>query len=123
MLHSFFWEPILNETNYPEEFAKKALDICKEEYPYPYSIAACDHGAAGDHYYSLLLRPIEDKLRVDKTYFIREWGDNVDDWNAQNFGQPSGTWLGRSPHATSGGALCKPVLYKRISDFMLRNDL
>jgi beta-galactosidase len=80
----FFWEPILNETNYPEEFAKKALDICKEEYPYPYSIAACDHGAAGDHYYSLLLRPIEDKLRVDKTYFIREWGDNVDDWNAQN---------------------------------------
>lgn len=23
-------------------------------------------------------------LRDDKTYFIREWGDNVDDWNAQN---------------------------------------
>ncbi len=80
----FFWEPILNETHYPEEFAKKALDICEEEYPYPYSIAACDHGAAGDHYYSLLLRPIESELREDKTYFIREWGDNVDDWNAQN---------------------------------------
>lgn len=80
----FFWEPILNETNYPEEFAKKALDICSEEYPYPYSIAACDHGAAGDQYYSLLLRPIENKLQPDKTYFIREWGDNVDDWNAQN---------------------------------------
>ncbi len=80
----FFWEPILNETHYPDEFAKKALDICEEEYPYPYSIAACDHGAAGDHYYSLLLRPIESDLRDDKTYFIREWGDNVDDWNAQN---------------------------------------
>lgn len=80
----FFWEPILNETHYPEEFAKNALDICREEYPYPYSIAACDDGAAGDHYYSLLLRPIESKLRTDKTYFIREWGDNVDDWNAQN---------------------------------------
>ena len=80
----FFWEPILNETHYPEEFAKKALDICNEEYPYPYSIAACDDGAAGDHYYSLLLRPIESRLRMDKTYFIREWGDNVDDWNAQN---------------------------------------
>lgn len=80
----FFWEPVLNETRYPDEFAKKALDICKEEYPYPYSIAACDHGAAGDHYYSLLLRPIESDLRDDKTYFIREWGDNVDDWNAQN---------------------------------------
>ena len=80
----FFWEPILNETHYPDEFAKKALDICEEEYPYPYSIAACDHGAAGDHYYSLLWRPIESDLRDDKTYFIREWGDNVDDWNAQN---------------------------------------
>ena len=80
----FFWEPILNETHYPEDFAKKALDICREEYPYPYSIAACDDGAEGDHYYSLLLRPIESKLRTDKTYFIREWGDNVDDWNAQN---------------------------------------
>lgn len=80
----FFWEPVLNETHYPEEFAKKALDICQEEFPYPYSIAACDHGAAGDHFYSLLLRPIESKLQTDKTYFIREWGDNVDDWNAQN---------------------------------------
>lgn len=79
----FFWEPILNETNYPITFAKKALDICNEEYPYPYSIAACDHGAAGDNYYLLLLRPIENKLEKSKTYFIREWGDNVDDWNAQ----------------------------------------
>ncbi|WP_299234665.1 sugar-binding domain-containing protein [uncultured Bacteroides sp.] len=80
----FFWEPILNETNYPDYFAKKALEICEEEYPYPYSIAACDHGANGDSYYPLLLRPIESKLRTDKTYFIREWGDNVDDWNAHN---------------------------------------
>ena len=80
----FFWEPILNETHYPEEFAKNALKICDEEYPYPYSIAACDHGAAGDQYYSLLLRPREEKLDKDKTYFIREWGDNVDDWNSQN---------------------------------------
>lgn len=80
----FFWEPILNETYYPASFAKNALEICNEEYPYPYSVAACDHGAAGDEYYPLLLRPIESKLRDDKTYFIREWGDNVDDWNAQN---------------------------------------
>lgn len=80
----FFWEPILNETRYPESFARKALEICKEEYPYPYSTAACDHGATGDKYYPLLLRPIESKLDKNKTYFIREWGDNVDDWNAQN---------------------------------------
>lgn len=80
----FFWEPILNETYYPKEFAKNARKICDEEYPYPYSIAACDDGANGDANFDLLLRPIENKLRSDKTYFIREWGDNVDDWNAQN---------------------------------------
>lgn len=80
----FFWEPILNETHYPADFAQNARRICDEEYPYPYSIAACDHGANGDENFELLLRPIENKLRSDKTYFIREWGDNVDDWNAQN---------------------------------------
>lgn len=80
----FFWEPILNETHYPESFAKKVLDICAEEYPHPYSVAACDYGAAGDHHYELLLRPVDSKMQNDKTYFIREWGDNVDDWNAQN---------------------------------------
>ena len=29
------WEPILNETRYPEDFALKALDITHEEFPYP----------------------------------------------------------------------------------------
>lgn len=80
----FFWEPILNETHYPVEFAKNALKICEEEYPYPYSTVACDYGAAGYQYYKLLLRPNEKDIQPDKTYFIREWGDNVDDWNAQN---------------------------------------
>ena len=80
----FFWEPILNETHYPDTFAKNAKEVCDKEYPYPYSIAACDHGAKGDEYFSLLLRPIMHKLKPNKTYFIREWGDNVDDWSAQN---------------------------------------
>lgn len=80
----FFWEPILNETYYPDDFAKNARKICDEEYPYPYSVASCDDGAGGDQYFDLLLRPRMDKLLPDKTYFVREWGDNVDDWNAQN---------------------------------------
>lgn len=37
------WEPILNETRYPLDFALKALDITKEEYPYPgRPVAAAD---------------------------------------------------------------------------------
>lgn len=79
----FFWEPILNETSYPASFAKNAADICKEEYPYPYSESACDDGSDGSEYFNLLLRPTPN-LNPDKTYFTREWGDNCDDWNAQN---------------------------------------
>ncbi|MFZ4726356.1 MAG: glycoside hydrolase family 2 protein, partial [Paludibacter sp.] len=75
----FFWEPILNETSYPADFAKNAVDIVKNEYPYPYSTSACDDGADGAQYFSLLLRPMS-KLDSTKTYFVREWGDNVDDW-------------------------------------------
>lgn len=31
----WMWEPILNETWYPADFAKKVQDIVNEEYPYP----------------------------------------------------------------------------------------
>ena len=79
----FFWEPVLNETSYPADFAKKAAQTVAEEFPYPYSTSACDDGADGAEYFPLLLRP-RDKLDPAKTYFVREWGDNVDDWNAQN---------------------------------------
>ena len=79
----FFWEPVLNETSYPASFAKNAKAAVDEEYPYPYSTSACDDGADGAENFSLLLRPKKD-LNPAKTYFIREWGDNVDDWSAQN---------------------------------------
>ncbi len=79
----FFWEPVLNETSYPASFAKNAKTAVDEEYPYPYCTSSCDDGADGAEYYPLLLRPRKD-LNPAKTYFIREWGDNVDDWSAQN---------------------------------------
>ena len=47
------WEPILNETRFPEQFALDALQITKDEYPYPYRpVAAADMHSAGvmDHY-------------------------------------------------------------------------
>lgn len=108
----FFWEPVLNETHYPDEFAKKALEICEEEYPYPYSTAACDHGASGDQYYSLLLRPIESELRAGKTYFIREWGDNVDDWNAQNSDSRVARGWGEIPMLLQAEHYAKPSYLK-----------
>lgn len=90
----WLWEPILNETWYPETFAKNAKEIVDKEYPYPYSNSACDLQAKGSEYFSILFaHPFEgdidkhDRLGnfdKTKTYFTREWGDNVDDWSSHN---------------------------------------
>ena len=88
----WMWEPILNETWYPEEFAKNTRDIVDQEYPYPYCYSGCDSGARGkEHFPILFTHPSYDgKSWGDKnadpkiTYFTREWGDNVDDWSSHN---------------------------------------
>ena len=47
----WMWEPILNETWYPAEFAKNVVNILKEEYPYPFCYAGCDVTALGHEYF------------------------------------------------------------------------
>lgn len=88
----WLWEPILNETWYPADFAKNALNTVSEEYPYPYSYSGCDSEARGHEVYPILFahpsngskdfsaKNIDPKI----TYFTREWGDNVDDWSSHN---------------------------------------
>lgn len=49
----WLWEPILNETWYPDDFAKKVKGIVHEEYPYPYCYTACDATAKGSEYYNI----------------------------------------------------------------------
>lgn len=88
----WLWEPIPNETWYPADFAINALGIVKTEYPYPYCYAGSDSEARGhEHFPVLFTHPAGTDGRwalkhadPAKTYFTREWGDNVDDWNAQN---------------------------------------
>ena len=85
------WEPILNETRYPEDFALKALQITREEYPYEgRPVAAADLNSAGvkEHYdvlydwaYNIANAKYDD---IDKCIFTREWGEYVDDWYAHN---------------------------------------
>ena len=93
--HACLWmfEPILNETWYPADFAKRTLSIVNEEYPYPYCYSGCDATARGHEYYPILFThpangdggAFSTKQMNDTiTYFTREWGDNVDDWNSHN---------------------------------------
>ena len=89
----WMWEPILNETWYPDDFAKNVVDIVKEEYPYPYCYCGCDVTARGHEYFPVhFTHPLNggggafntEKLDPKISYFTREWGDNVDDWNSHN---------------------------------------
>lgn len=89
----WMWEPILNETWYPEDFAKNVVDILHEEYPYPYCYAGCDVTAKGHEYFPIhFTHPLNgaggafntSKMDPKISYFTREWGDNVDDWNSHN---------------------------------------
>ena len=85
------WEPILNETRYPEDFALKALQITREEFPWPgRPVAAADMNSAGvkqnydvlyDWAYNIANGKYDD---IDKCIFTREWGEYVDDWYAHN---------------------------------------
>ena len=91
------WEPILNETRYPEDFALKALQITRDEYPYPYRpIAAADVHSAGikDNYDLVYGWPgddtvsegsrVGDPTKIRQCIFTREYGELVDDWYAHN---------------------------------------
>lgn len=89
----WMWEPILNETWYPADFAKNARDIVAAEYPYPSCYSGCDSEARGKEYFPVrFTHPLNggggaystNNMDPKITYFTREWGDNVDDWNSHN---------------------------------------
>ena len=88
----WLWEPILNETWYPADFAKNTNDIVHAEYPYPSCYCGSDSEARGHEVFPVLFAHPQNadpewalKHADDtKTYFTREWGDNVDDWNSHN---------------------------------------
>ena len=100
----FLWEPLLNETWYPDDFAKKASEITKEEFPYLNSYAASDANARGSEYFPIHYgHPASDgqygvgQMDPKITYFTREWGDNVDDWSSHNSNSRVAREWGESP--------------------------
>ena len=86
----WLWEPILNETWYPADFAKNTRDIVDAEYPYPYCYSGSDSEARGHENFPVYfahpanMQDASKEIDPTKTYFIREWGDNVDDWSSHN---------------------------------------
>ena len=88
----FLWEPVLNETWFPESFVDSVVDIVHQEYPYPYCYLVSDSEAKGANRFQVLyahpaggdVEFVAKKIRPEVSYFTREWGDNVDDWNSHN---------------------------------------
>ncbi len=83
------WEPILNETHFPQDFALRSLQITKDEYPHPGRPgAAADLRSAGvkdsyDVIYGYATQAVGPGAPT-QSVFRREWGDLVDDWYAHN---------------------------------------
>jgi beta-galactosidase len=129
------WEPILNETRYPEDFALQALQITRDEYPYPYRpVAAADMHSAGvaENYDVLYGWPGDDykiaegTLQMPNGYrpkqpiFTREFGELVDDWYAHNnLNRASRSW-GERPMLVQALSLLNSTneLYKTTGQFI-----
>ncbi len=86
----WLWEPILNETWYPADFAANARNIVDNEYPWPGCYSASDSEARGSENFPVwfahpkAMSDTQDRNDLDRPYFTREWGDNVDDWGSHN---------------------------------------
>ena len=119
------WEPILNETRYPEAFALQALQITKDEYPYPYRpVAAADmHSAGVAENYDVVYGWPGDDFKADKPkqcIFTREFGELVDDWYAHNnLNRASRSW-GERPMLEQAKSLFRSTdeLFKTTGQFI-----
>lgn len=119
------WEPILNETRYPENFSLEALQITKDEYPYPgRPIAAADMHSAGvkDNYDLVYGWPGDDE-KADaprQNIFTREFGENVDDWYAHNNDNRASRSWGERPMKVQALSLAKTYdgLYRTTGKFI-----
>ncbi|TXD46348.1 glycoside hydrolase family 2 protein [Polaribacter sp. IC073] len=80
----WLWEPILNETWYPDAFALNTKKIVEAEMQGGISHTASDLQAKGSEHFPVIFTYPLDSMDMDKNYYTREWGDNVDDWNSHN---------------------------------------
>lgn len=90
----WLWEPILNETWYPDAFALNTKNIVEAEMEGGITYTASDLQAKGSEHFPVIFTYPMDEKDVDpnKNYYTREWGDNVDDWNSHN--SPSRVYRG-----------------------------
>lgn len=110
------WEPILNETWYPADFAQTVHNIVKEEMPYKPNYTASDLEARGSEYLDIKFchptngDPNWSPEHLDPTIvtFTREFGDNVDNWNSHNSPSRVAIQWGETPQLIQAQGYIKP---------------
>ncbi len=119
------WEPILNETRFPLEFSLQALQITKDEFPYPgRPAAAADVHSAGvtEHYDVVYAWPGDDEKedKPNQCIFTREFGENVDDWYAHNNNNRTSRSWGERPLLIQSLSLAKSYdeMYRTTGQFI-----
>lgn len=119
------WEPILNETRYPLDFALEALKITHDEYPYPgRPVAAADVHSEGvrEHYDVVYGWPGDDEKadRPNQCIFTREFGENVDDWYAHNNDNRASRSWGERPLLVQALSLARSYdeMYRTTGQFI-----
>jgi beta-galactosidase len=107
------WEPILNETSYPDYFAQKVHAVTHEEYPFQGCFTACDKMAKGSGVFDIKYNFMSDTSR--NSYFVREWGDNVDDWSSHNSNSRARRSWGENPQIMQAIHYLRPEVQRAIS--------
>lgn len=125
----WLWEPILNETHYPSDFAMNANNIVHAEYPYKNCYTGCDDKASGNEYFPVhFAHPAngsDDRITKPKkeiTYFTREWGDNVDDWSSHNSPSRASRAWGEMPMLVQAQGYAKPDYQFTCYDALYRTS-
>ena len=105
------WEPILNETHYPREFAQTVHNIVHEEFPYQGAYTAADlspsHPETTEIFDVVFAHP-RDEYEMEQSVFTREWGDNVDDWSSHNSTSRMPLSWGEVPQLIQANHYAKP---------------
>ena len=103
------WEPILNETRFPQDFSLQALQITKDEFPYPGrpGAAADLHSDGVAENYDLVYGWPTDEGKAKQCIFTREFGENVDDWYAHNNNNRASRSWGEKPQLVQALSLAK----------------
>ena len=101
------WEPILNETWYPDQAAKQWVEAVKQTADLGPNLCACDSGAKGQQFYDVIFRhpagsgdSHSSGPEGDRPTFTREWGDCVDDWASHNSPSRADRAWGEIPQLT-----------------------